>query len=148
LGLTARLVAFGLIVPASKRSTARRLTMTNTHPLRREDLKQFYGTEKWYRHGLARDVLYTDGARHVAVHGGAFWLLDEIALAQKYQPKVMAEAFQVWKLTVNEDRSATLSCEDGNLVEVYRKTLDYTDFPLPDITLWFTDKVILLPSEY
>jgi len=122
--------------------------MTNTHPLRTEDLRQFFGTETWYRHALVRGVLYTDGARHVAEAGGAYWLLDEIALAQQYEPSVKDEAFQVWKLTVHEDRTAILSCEDGNLEEVYRKTLDYTDFPLPEITLWFTDKVILLPSEY
>jgi hypothetical protein len=27
------------------------------------DLSQFTGSENWYRHGIARDVLFTDGAK-------------------------------------------------------------------------------------
>lgn len=56
--------------------------------------------------------------------------------------------FQLWKLTVQADRSARLICEDGNGGVVFSKTIDYTDFPLPEIDLYFTDGVILLPSEY
>ena len=122
--------------------------MQNKKQLTKDVLAQFYGTEHWYRHPLARDVLYTDGARHVAEHGGAYWLLDEIALPQKFEPTIAAEGFQVWTLKVAEDGSAVLTCEDGNLREVYRKAIPYTDFPLPEITLWFTNNVILLPSEY
>jgi hypothetical protein len=44
--------------------------------------------------------------------------------------------------------SATLTSDDGNGKIVYRQELDYTDFPLPEITLYFTDSTILLPSEY
>jgi hypothetical protein len=29
--------------------------------LTEKDLRQFSGTEHWYRHGLVRTVLYTDG---------------------------------------------------------------------------------------
>jgi hypothetical protein len=122
--------------------------MHNIEQLHKDVLRQFIGTECWYRHSLARNVLYTDGARHVAEHGGAYWLLDEIALAQNAVPEVSAEGFQVWTLKVAEDRTATLTCEDGDLREVYRKELTYTDFPIPEIRLWFTNKVILLPSEY
>ena len=66
-----------------------------------------------------RDVLYTDGARHVAQTAGAYWLIDEIALAQRYEKRVAAEEFQHWKLTVKEDHSATLACDDGNGNVVY-----------------------------
>ena len=41
-----------------------------------------------------------------------------------------------------------LSCEDGNYETVFTKAIEYTDFPLPKIALWFSDNVILLPSEY
>jgi hypothetical protein len=112
------------------------------------DLKQFTGTELWHRHGLMRNVLYTDGARHVAEAGGAYWLLDEIVLAQMFIETVAAEPFQVWKLAVCADSSATLTCEDGNGNEVLRKAIPFTDFPLKEITLWLTDSTILLPSEY
>jgi hypothetical protein len=49
--------------------------------LTKAELRQFTGSEQWYRHGLVRSVLFTDGAKYVADQGGAYWLLDEIALA-------------------------------------------------------------------
>lgn len=121
--------------------------MTTANTLKASDLEQFTGTGHWYRHPLVRKVVYTEGARHVAMKGGAYWLLDAIACAQS-EPCVAAAGFQVWTLKVNADQSATLTCEDGNDNGVYRQALTYTDFPLPEITLWFSDNTILLPSEW
>ena len=115
--------------------------------LAKADLEQFTGTEQWYRHPLVRKVLYTDGAQYVAEHGSAYWLLDEIAFAQS-RPTIAAEKFQLWLLSVNEDRSAVLTCEDGNSRAVFTKKLDWTDFPLEYIRFYFIDNTILLPSEY
>jgi len=115
--------------------------------LNREDLDQFIGSEQWYRHSLVRSITYTDGAKYVADHGGAYWLLDEIALAQKFSAAVKAEPFQVWKLSVS-DRRGLLTCDDGNSNLVYTKPIPFTDFPLTEIKFYFTDNVILLPSEY
>ena len=115
--------------------------------LNAEDLDQFTGSEQWYRHSLVRSITFTDGAKYVADHGGAYWLLDEIALAQKFSAAVKAEPFQVWKLTVNDCRGL-LTCDDGNDNVVYSKPIPFTDFPLTEIKFYFTDNVILLPSEY
>jgi hypothetical protein len=112
------------------------------------DLNQFSGSEHWYRHSLNRNILYTDGAKYVADRGGAYWLLDEIALIQGHDARVSAEEFQVWKLSVRPDRAAMLTCEDGNYKVVYSKKIEYTDFPLDEITLWFTNNTIYLPSEH
>jgi hypothetical protein len=38
--------------------------------LNASDLRQFSGSEHWYRHALNRNVLYTDGAQYVAETGG------------------------------------------------------------------------------
>jgi prepilin-type processing-associated H-X9-DG protein len=122
--------------------------MTKTLTLSTADLWQFTGSEHWYRHSLNRNVLFTDGAKYVADTAGAYWLLDEIALIQPYDKRVAAEKFQVWKLVVHPDQRATLTCEDGNVNTVFTKQLDYTDFPLDEITLYFTNNVIYLPSEY
>lgn len=62
--------------------------------LETEDLSQFIGTENWYQHGLVRSVTYTDGAKYVADNGGAYWLLDEIALAQRFSTAVKKEPFK------------------------------------------------------
>jgi hypothetical protein len=112
------------------------------------ELAQFTGSEHWYQHAVNRKVRFTDGAKYVADQAGAYWLLDEIALIQPYDKRVAAEVFQVWKLMVNADCSAELSCEDGNDNIVYTKTIPVTDFPESGITLWFTGNTILLPSEY
>jgi len=112
------------------------------------DLRQFTGSENWYRHPLVRHVLYTDGAKYVADKGGAYWLLDEIAFAQRAQKAVAAEEFQVWTLAVNSDRTALLTCGDGDGNTVYEKRLVYTDFPAERIALWFANNTIYLPGEH
>ena len=111
------------------------------------DLRQFTGSEQWYRHSLNRKMLYTDGVQYLAEHAGAYWLVDEIAIAQVYDPRVKREEFQVWKLVVSNS-VATLSCEDGNGNAVFSKHIPFTDFPLPEIELWVEGNVILLPSEH
>ena len=119
-----------------------------TKTFNQTDLAQFTGTEQWYRHGINRNVLFTDGAKYVADQAGAYWLLDEIALIQPYDTNVAAEEFQVWKLAVKPDHSATLTCEDGNDNVVFTKPIEFTDFPPDGITLYFCNNTILLPSEY
>jgi hypothetical protein len=114
-----------------------------------EGMRQFTGTDQWYRHGLNRNILYTDGAQYVAEAGGAYWLLDEIALANQFERKVRAEEFQVWKLErCSPGNGALLSCEDGNYNIVYQKEIEFTDFPLPSVELWCEGGTILLPSEH
>ena len=59
-----------------------------------------------------------------------------------------AEPFQVWVLKVADDRSGVLVCEDGDYNRIASQAIAFTDFPLPEITLWFQNDVIFLPSEY
>lgn len=122
--------------------------MSQPKPLTETDLAHFTGSATWYRHALNRKILFTEGAKYVADHGGAYWLLDEIALIQPTDKRVASEEFQVWVLKVKEDRSAILTCEDGNGNTVFTKDLTFTDFPLTTITLWFANDTIYLPSEH
>jgi len=50
--------------------------MTKAEKLSEGNLSQFTGTENWYRHGINRNVLFTDGAKYVADKGGTYWLLE------------------------------------------------------------------------
>lgn len=109
------------------------------------DLNQFTGTTNYYRHWLNRAILYTDGAKHVAEHGEAYWLLDLIV---SHQHQVKDKRFQAWTLAVNDDNSAKVICKDGNGNHLLTQSIPFTDFPLKSIELWFYDDVILLPSEY
>lgn len=121
--------------------------MPNAAKLTEAELRQFTGSEHWYRHPLNRNVLYTDGGKHVADEGGAYWLLDAIALAQLTIQAVAGEEFQSWRLRVRPDQTATLTCEDGNYNTVYTQEIPYTDFPVPEVVLWLENNTIYLPSE-
>jgi len=61
---------------------------------------------------------------------------------------VAREEFQVWKLAVNSDQTASLSCEDGNDRVIITKKIEYTDFPLNEIVFYYRDNVLMLPNEY
>lgn len=122
--------------------------MSNTKTLTEKDLHHFTGSENWYRHSLNRKVLYTEGAQYLAEHGGAYWLLDSIAVAQAHVKAVKAEEFQVWTLKVNSDSTALLTCDDGNGRIVFDQSIPFTDFPLPEVKLYFCNNVIMLPGEY
>jgi len=122
--------------------------MTNDKSLDPHIMSQFTGSGHWYRFGLDPRITCTDGAKYVADTAGAYWLLDEIALAQRFEKSVAAEEFQVWKLTVKPDNSANLACEDGNDNVVFGKAIAFTDFPKEGVALWFANDVIYLPSEH
>jgi hypothetical protein len=111
-------------------------------------LAQFTGSTHFYRHGLVREVLYTEGVEYVAETAGAYWLLDEIAWAQRYVIPVKAEDFQVWELKVEANQRATLTCGDGDGRELWAKRIEWTDFPEPGIRFYYANWVIHLPSEY
>lgn len=115
--------------------------------LRASDLAQFTGSQCWYRHPLYPSITYTYGAQYVAEAGGAYWLLDAI-VSHQHDARVRAQEFQVWILKVAEERSAVLACEDGDGNCVTSQAISFTDFPLPEITLWLQNNVIFLPSEY
>src|SRR5438105_2766997 len=44
----------------------KRHPMTKTSTLTKADLRQFTGSEHWYRHALNGKVFFTDGAQYVA----------------------------------------------------------------------------------
>jgi len=108
------------------------------------ELRQFSGTEHWYKH--LSGYLYTDGVQYVAQEGGAYWLIDKILFTTRAKNNL--QEFGIWKLEVNKDESAILVCEDGNYNELHREQIDWTDFPLKKVELWFENGVLILPSEH
>jgi len=119
------------------------------------NLAQFYGSENYYKASFGR-VVYTDGVKYLADHAGAYWLVDAVA---SYQGRNLAgEEFQEWRLTVDlEARAAVLVADDGNGRELARQVIEYTDFPLEEVTLYLVYGsldgvtpcwVLMLPNEY
>jgi hypothetical protein len=109
------------------------------------ELNQFCGTEHYYRHLFG--IVYTDGVKFLAEECQCYWLIDLVASYQS-DSKVKLEEFQVYKLTVNVDHSAVVEITDGNYNIIQTQDLEFTDFPLPEVTLWFTNNVLYLPSEH
>lgn len=110
------------------------------------DLRQFTGTETWWKYPLLKGYTYTDGVKYVAESCKAYWLIDAI-LSHQTNVKIAKEEFQVWILT-KKDTFWLLRCEDGNNHKVIEQKIGYSDFPLDTMTFWLTNNVLLLPSEY
>jgi len=92
-------------------------------------LPYFTGTEKWTRISARMPwLLLTDGALFLAENAGAFWFFELIG---SHQNKKLKDEFQVWKLK-RDGKGCLITCEDGNLNELARQQVDYTDFPLDD----------------
>jgi len=119
--------------------------------LRESDLIQFCGSSEFFQHWTKR-LVYTEGVRHMAEHGGAYWLIDAVA---SYQPdKRIASRpdlvdLQLWELAVGEDKSATLTMRgDSDQPAVITQEIPFTDFPLAQIKLYVCNGTLMLPSEY
>ena len=127
---------------------------TQTEPVRlsaqrlADGLEGFYGTQEWYRHGLVKRLLYTEGVRFFAEQGGqagAHWFVDVVAT--EFLPLLRQEPFLSIKLSV-ADRQAAIRVDDGNGKLLREKTIEYTDMQPGDWRFYLTDDVLMLPGEY
>ena len=136
------------------------MTQDDNSRLSLADLQQFTGTTQWYRHSMTAKVVYTDGIQYMAAKGEAYWLIDKITwhlLSPQMRTYIdrdrRLETLQFWKLTVNDDRSAALTCRaDSDLPSAITQPIKFTDFPLAEIDIWCAfdgDRwTLYLPSEH
>ena len=110
------------------------------------ELAHFAGDLNRYRHWTGT-LIFTPGVQHLVERAGAFWLIDLVASWQT-DPKVRREPFQVWELKVKPDHTAVAAATDGNGNVLASQTIEFTDFPLPSISLWLEDGTLLLPAEH
>lgn len=134
-------------------------------------LSSFTGVERYYHLGpLFPGLVYSDGARHLAQNADCYWLLQEIAGAQK-MPLIkdddMLQEMQFWTLKPKygnehvEDKAALICERDGGDVALVIP-VPFTDFPFEAFpnqeakllvapTLMGNGKRVMvayLPSEY
>jgi len=116
----------------------------------KDRLAQHHGTENYYRYKILWvDALYTDGVRDMAQICKAYWLIDAV---MSYQGGLKDEEFQVWTLKKIEYKTKDgfywlLQCTDGNGKALRKQKIEYSDFPLDEMKLYFTNNMLLLPSE-
>jgi hypothetical protein len=113
-----------------------------------KQLRQFHGSNHYYNHSLANGtrILLTDGAAFIREQGECYWLFDFIAAYQTHKD-IKGQIFQIWKLQ-KQNLAWEISCEDGNKNILYTRRIEFSDFLLDKITIWFVDGVAMLPTEY
>lgn len=105
-------------------------------------LAHFTGTENFWRSG-SWFFKYTDGVKSLADKANCYWLLDVISSYRRTEP------FQIWTLRVNEDKTARITMkEDDDRKEKVEQDIEYTDFPVGEISLLLVGNTLMLPSEY
>jgi hypothetical protein len=110
-----------------------------------EELNQFIGTTQ-YHPSTFGTLNLTDGVQYLREEASCYWFIDII---ESYQPKLKDIGFQIWGISVNEDKSALVYCkEDSNKKPLITQKLEYTDFLLDNFELYCIDNVVLLKSEY
>jgi hypothetical protein len=112
-------------------------------------LSNFTGSKGLYRHGLNRNVTYTQGVQYFAQHagGGAYWLLDIFAT----EPDILKQQkeFASITLTVSDNERAEIVVDDGNgSPSVFKRQISWTTCPAGIWKFYMIDGTILLPSEY
>ncbi|AFZ11392.1 hypothetical protein Cri9333_0421 [Crinalium epipsammum PCC 9333] len=119
--------------------------------LTQADIDQSRISENNYSHSIGSlKINYTDGVYLVATESKAFWLLNVILSYQIYPVLNSHELkrFQLWELTVNEDKSALVTCRKSeNSSIIFSQKFEKTDFPLPLLQLYLIDGTLMLPSE-
>lgn len=125
--------------------------MSNTKNITTEALSNFWGSQSFFRHWMARSIVYTEGVEFLNANG-AGWLLDAVISHVMMTTKVAREEFVVATLKVNlEKKSAVLIFDDGNDNVLAKQVIEYTDFPLEKIVFYVEfngeGKTMMLTSE-
>lgn len=112
-------------------------------------LNCFQGTFQYYEHKMPNDLklLLTDGCDFLRKECEAYWLFDSVLSFQLNQ-NIRETKFQVWKIRKQDDNTYFLSCEDGNKDVLAAQHIEFSDFPLEEVTIFLVDGVAMLPSEY
>jgi hypothetical protein len=113
-----------------------------------DQLAQFSGSECIYKHPFG--FVYTEGIQYLAESFECYWLIQDIFIHSKSKQVFAQETFQTWKLQrINNSGTAfTLTAEDGNYNKLFQARVPYSDFKGNEVTIWFIEGTMLLPSEY
>jgi len=108
-----------------------------------DDLRQFTGTQTYYRHWLK--FMYTDGVKHFADQAGAYWFLDIVG-TEIFQLREK-EDFIVISMKVKEGQ-AVITADDGNNRVLWDRDIEYTDCPEGLWRFYLVNEVMMVPFEY
>jgi len=103
-------------------------------------------SENWFKIPFS-NITYTDGINDLIIKAKCWWLISDIGILISATPKLQKDFLILTIETENEKGIITLK-EDSNEKPIYKKELEYTDFPLSKFEFFITNNVMLLKSEY
>jgi len=137
---------------ALKKYADKKGLMNVKNKISESDLSGFIGSESYHKWSiLFPNFKLTDGANYLAEKTQSYWFMDVIGSYQG-SSKFKKEEFQVWSLKKTKDNEAVVIADDGNNNKLVTQKIPYTDFfdkfEGNETKVYFTNGVILLPSEY
>ena len=110
-------------------------------------LRDFTGTQAYHR--VLPRLVITDGVEYLASKANSYWLVSAIYSHLVTQP--IHSELVVARLVVS-GKTANLVLDDGNDQVICEQYIEYTDFPLGEVTIYCSYQerlwVLLLASEY
>lgn len=101
-----------------------------------------------YFHPNFKKLVYSDNIKLLCTKAQSYWLLDIIG---SVLPQIQQHDFSVIKLDVyrlgNGQTKALFTCDDGDDKVYYRQTIEFTDFPIDEISFYYENDLLYLPSE-
>ena len=117
--------------------------------LQKITLDRVLGADTLYPHLLGR-FYYTTELLELARKAKTTWLIDFIALHQR-SPQIKEtrklDAKQFWRLQVQPDQSALLTCSHQGQVILTRR-IGHTSFPQDEIQLYLINLILMLADQY
>jgi hypothetical protein len=109
-------------------------------------LSDFTGTQNYHR--VLPRLVITDGVEYLASKANSCWLVT--AIYSHLVTKPIHSGFVVARLVVS-GKTANLVLDDGNDQVISEQYIEYTDFPLDEVTIYCSYQerlwVLLLPTE-
>ena len=117
--------------------------MEKKDDLELKNLEQFIGTTQYYN---VLNANVTDGIKYIMDNGYSWFVTDALIVIKM---KLKTEPFLTVKLLLNETKkdTATMEISDGNDNVFYTQIYSFTDAKR-DLTLFYTDNVLMLSNEY
>ncbi len=109
-------------------------------------LEQFRGTEQWFTDNIT-GIKYTDGIKYI-MDNGASWFASDTFVNITFLEQLEGEEFLHIKVKKLADSEADYTIDDGNDNILYSQHIPFTDLNVPELRMYFTDNVLMLPSEY
>ena len=117
-----------------------------------DQLQGFCGSTTCFKIPLVK-ARYTEGIKCLTEQAQCHWLVTDTAVvckSLKNKSNFIVILFKRNSTSVQERtrKEAKITYADGNGIILLEQEYEYTDFPLDELRLFYTDDMLMLPNEY